>query len=112
MDEKTMRSRINSGVRWIGCAVFGMCSDDTVKYIKAYDKLNSRFYIDYGYSLSDRLKTSKTKDKTVFDVLCDGELEMLLQSLYRLENMYAEVMESKGRMNGIKKRKEICYAGI
>lgn len=106
-DEKKMR--VNKGVRWIANCVFGMCSDDKIKYAKAYDKLNSRFHIDYGYSLSERLKSSKTKDETIFDVLCDGELEMLLQSLYRLENIYVEVMEKKGRVNSLSKRKEICY---
>ena len=109
-DEK--QDRINSGVRWISNAVFGMCSDNKIKYAKAYDKLHSRFLLDYGYSLNDRLKSSKTKDKTIFDVLVEGELEMLLQSLYRLENMYTEVMESKGRVDSIKKRKELCYANI
>lgn len=105
-DEK--RSRINSGVRWISNSVFWM-ADDSVRYVKAYSKLYSRFYLDYGYSLSDRLKSSKTKDTTIFDILCDGELEMLLQSLYRLENMYVEVMEKKNKINSLRKRKEICY---
>lgn len=109
MTDESKRSRINSGVRWIANSVFGMCSDDSIKYAKAYDKLNSRFYIDYGYSLSDRLKSSKTKDTTIFDILCDGELDMLLQSLYRLENMYTEVMDRKGKVNKSKKRKGLCY---
>lgn len=91
-DEK--RQRINSGVRWIASAIFGI-SDNTMKYVKAYEKLHSRFYLDYGYSLTDRLKSPKMKDKTIFDVLCNGELEMLLQSVYRLENMYREVLDRK-----------------
>lgn len=106
-DEKKMR--VNKGVRWIANCVFGMCSDDKAKYAKAYDKLNSRFHIDYGYSLSERLKSPKTKDKTVYDVLYGNELEMLLQSLYRLENMYVEVMEKKNKINSLRKRKEMCY---
>lgn len=109
MTDETKQQRINSGVRWIANCVFGMCSDDSVKYVKAYDKLNSRFYIDYGYSLSERLKSSKAKDKTVYDILYGDELEMLLQSLYRLENMYVEVMEKKNKINSLRKRKEICY---
>lgn len=107
--DETKQQRINSGVRWIANCVFGMCSDDTVKYVKAYDKLLARFTLDYGYSLSERLKSSKTKDTTIFDILYDGELEMLLQSLYRLENMYVEVMEKKNKINSLRKRKEICY---
>lgn len=106
-DEKIRR--INSGVRWIANCVFGMCSDDSVKYVKAYDKLLARFTLDYGYSLSERLKSPKTKDKTVYDVLYGDELEMLLQSLYRLENMYSEAMEKKNRINSLRKRKEMCY---
>ena len=89
-----MRERINSGTRWIANAIF-RASDDKARFVKAYEKLHSRFYLDYGYSLSDRLKSPKTKDKTTFDVLCDGELEMLLQSLYRLEAMYNEVLIRK-----------------
>lgn len=91
-DEK--RQRINAGTRWIAGTIFGI-ADSTVRFVKAYEKLHSRFYLDYGYSLSDRLKSPKTKDKTIFDVLCDGELEMLLQSLYRLEAMYNEVLIRK-----------------
>lgn len=91
-DEK--RQRINSGTRRIANLIF-RASDDKARYVKAYDKLYSRFNIDYGYSLTDRLKSSKMKDKTIFDVLLEGELEMLLQSLYRLENMYREVLVRK-----------------
>ena len=106
MTDEDMRLRINKGVRWIANSVFCM-TDETSRYMKAYDKLLARFTLDYGYSLSERLKSHKTKDKTVYDVLYGGELEMLLQSLYRLVNMYVEAMEKKND-----KRKEVCYAGI
>ena len=105
--DETKQQRINSGVRWIANCVFGMCSDDKIKYAKAYDKLNSRFYLDYGYSLNDRLKSSKTKDIRIFDVVDSQELEMLLQSLYRLENMYVEAMEKKNKINSLRKRVKI-----
>ena len=109
MTNDEMRNRINSGTKWIANFIFGMSSNNTVRYAKAYDKLNNRFLIDYGINLNDRIKSSKTKNETVFDVIDDKELEMLLQSLYRLENMYVEVMENKGRVNNSKKRKELCY---
>ena len=108
MTDEDMRLRINKGVRWIANSVFCM-ADETSRYMKAYDKLLARFALDYGYSLSDRLKSSKSKDTTVFDILIGDELKMLLQSQIRLENMYVEVMEKKNKINSLRKRKEMCY---
>ena len=94
MTDKEKQVRINKGVKWLANSVFSM-ADEPARYMKAYDKLNARFYLDQNYSLSDRLKSSKTKDRTIFDVVTSEELEMLLQSQIRLEEMYVGVMEKK-----------------
>lgn len=94
MTDKEKQARINKGVKWLANSIFAM-ADEPARYMKAYDKLNARFYLDQNYSLSDRLKSSKTKDKTIFDVVTSEELEMLLQSQIRLEEMYVGVMEKK-----------------
>lgn len=90
-DEK--RKRINKGTRWIACAVF-KANINKSNYAKGYDKLYSRFFLDYGYSLQDRLKSPENKDKRLFDIVDSNELEMLLQSLYKLETMYSDVLAS------------------
>lgn len=108
MTDEEKRNRINKGVRWISNFIF-KGNINNVGYASAYGKLHSRFLLDYGYSLSDRTESPKTKDKSIFDIVSSEELEMLLQSLYRLEKMYNEVMDNKCNVGSLKKRKEICY---
>lgn len=64
-------------------------------FVAAYDKLCARVFLDHGLSISSRIKRCSDKKATIFDVVSEGELDLVLQSSRNLDNMYRDVAARK-----------------
>ena len=91
--DKEIQHIINKNIRRIGYNIFYSKGD--FKFVQAYEKLKSRVYLDYGIRINDRIKNSLDKDITIFDVLYENELELVLQSSKNLLKLYENVMDRK-----------------
>lgn len=81
--------RINATTRWIAYSVYGSFADN-VKFIKSYDKLGARVFLDHDFRLTKGLGV---KD-SMFKSLDDEEIALVFESAMNLRHMYTE---AKGR---------------
>lgn len=93
MTRKEKQDKINNITRFIAYNVFMKKCD--FKFTDAYNKLKGRVYLDWGISIDKRLKESVGKDRDMFSVLSDDELDKVLVSCDNLLELYKNVIENK-----------------
>lgn len=93
MTDKDKIEKINRNTRFLAFRIFNHHGEPN--YIKAYDKLWSTAYLQYGFNIAKRLKEADNEKLSMFDVIDSQELENVLHSSMWLLNMYQEVL-SKG----------------
>lgn len=93
MTRKEKQDKINSITRLIAYSVFIRKGD--FKFTDAYNKLKGRVYLDWGISIDRRLKESVGKDRDIFSVLSDDDLDKVLVSCDNLLELYKNVIENK-----------------
>lgn len=93
LTRREKQEKVNSVTRAIAYNVFMRKGD--FKFVSAYEKLKSRVYLDWGISIDKRLKESVDKDKDMYSVLNDDELDKVLASCDNLLELYKNVMEIK-----------------
>lgn len=90
---KEKQNKINSIVRGIAYKVFP--AKGSYKFVSAFDKLYAKVYLDHNIHINNRIKDSGSDDTTMFDVLTEDELKMVLRSCESLQKMYQDVIERK-----------------
>lgn len=83
------RKEINNTMRWIGCNIFGRSQEGKWKFVKAYDKLKAKVYLDWDIRLNN-------EGKNLFNTLSDDDLDKVHKSSRKLAQMYGEILQRNG----------------
>lgn len=90
---KEIQDKINKNIRLIGYKVF--YKSGCYKFTNAYDKLKARVYLDHELKINEILADERCgSDKyiSMFDILSDYELNLVLKSSENLLELYKDII--------------------